>query len=193
MSKKITIVQGHPDPAQSHYCHALAEAYGNGAKEAGHEVRIVTIATLEFPYLHRKEDFYGTDIAPLPCMQQPKEDLEWADHMVLIFPLWLGGMPALVKGFLEQLLVGHNADDFESFTHIFRGKSARIVVTMGMPAQIYRWYFGSAGVRTLEQGILRFVGMGPIRESLIGMVEGMKPADRDRWLLAMMRLGARGV
>ncbi|HEX3484467.1 MAG TPA: NAD(P)H-dependent oxidoreductase [Micropepsaceae bacterium] len=72
-----------------------------------------------------------------------------------------------------------------------RGKSARIVITMGMPALVYRWYFGAHSLRSLERNILRFCGIGPIRESLFGMVEGISAAKRDRWLETMRKLGMR--
>ncbi len=72
------------------------------------------------------------------------------------------------------------------------GKSARIVVTMGMPAFFYRWYFGAHGLRSLERNILGFAGIGPIRESLFGMIEGVSDARRRKWLERMRTFGRRG-
>jgi len=63
-----------------------------------------------------------------------------------------------------------------------RGRSARIVVTMGMPTLVYRWVFLAHSLRSLERNILRFVGIGPVRDTLIGLVEAMSPAKRERWL-----------
>ncbi len=65
------------------------------------------------------------------------------------------------------------------------GKSARIAVTMGVPAFFYRWYFGTHGLKGLERNILGFVGIGPIRESLFGMIEGASDAKRRKWLERM--------
>jgi putative NADPH-quinone reductase len=39
MSERILILQGHPEPSARHLCHALAEAYAEGAQGAGHEIR----------------------------------------------------------------------------------------------------------------------------------------------------------
>jgi putative NADPH-quinone reductase len=72
------------------------------------------------------------------------------------------------------------------------GKSARIVVTMGMPAFVYRWYFLAHSLRSLERNILRFCGIGPIRETLFGMVEGVSPAKRAAWLEKMRAFGRAG-
>jgi putative NADPH-quinone reductase len=93
-------------------------------------------------------------------------------------------MPALLKGFLEQLFR-------PSFVRTLKGRSARVVVTMGMPSLVYRWFFRAHGVKNLRRNILKFCGFGPVRESLIGMVEG-KPSSREAWLKRMEELGRQG-
>lgn len=74
---------------------------------------------------------------------------------------------------------------------ILRDRSARIVVTMGMPAPIYRWHFGTHSLKSPERNILR-CGIGPIGESLYGMVEAVDETRRRRWLKEMYRLGSPG-
>jgi putative NADPH-quinone reductase len=54
---------------------------------------------------------------------------------------------------------------------LLAGQSARLVVTMGMPALIYRWYFRAHGVRGFERSVLRFAGTAPVREALLGMAD----------------------
>jgi putative NADPH-quinone reductase len=74
---------------------------------------------------------------------------------------------------------------------LLAGRSARIVVTMGMPALIYRWYFRAHGVRGLEYSVLRFAGMKPVRETLLGMVDAVSDAKRRAWLDRMRTYGGR--
>jgi putative NADPH-quinone reductase len=70
------------------------------------------------------------------------------------------------------------------------GRSARVVVTMGMPASFYRfWYFGH-GVAGMRRSILNFVGIRPVRETLFGMVAAAGEKKRTRWLKVMHELGA---
>jgi putative NADPH-quinone reductase len=120
----------------------------------------------------------------------------WADHLVLIYPLWLGSMPAILKGFLEQVFRPQFAtakqEGGKMWKKLLTGKSARIVVTMGMPAFVYRWYFRGHSLKALERNILRFSGVGPIRASLFGLVEASSAATREKWLVKMCRLGAKG-
>ena len=191
MSKRILIIQGHPDPAGEGLCHALADAYAEGASTAGHEIRRIDVAALEFPLLRTKADFEDGS-SPL-AVRPAQEAIAWSQHMVLVYPLWLGTMPALLKAFLEQVLrPGFAFSNWGSATGwktLLKGRSARIVVTMGMPALVYRWVFRAHSLKSLERNILRFCGIGPIRESLFGMVEAVGDARRQGWLDKMRRLG----
>jgi putative NADPH-quinone reductase len=74
---------------------------------------------------------------------------------------------------------------------LLKGKSARIIVSMGMPAFFYRWYFRAHSLKSLERNILGFCGIGPIRASIIGMVDAMGQEKRDRWLARVQELGRR--
>jgi putative NADPH-quinone reductase len=188
---RLAIVQGHPDPAGGHFCHALADAYNQGAEQAGHTVTRIDVAALEFPWLHTKEEF---ETGPLPDMLRPaQEAIGGADHLCIVYPLWHGMLPAILKAFLEQVFRPGFAFVLgeRTWRRPLKGKSARIVVTMGMPVLLYRWYFGAHGLKSLERSILGFCGVGPIRESLFGMIEAASEAKRARWLDTMQRLGGQ--
>lgn len=191
MSTQITIVQGHPDPQGGHLCHALAQAYIVGVREAGHELRTVDVAQLDFPLLRSQQAWTHE---PLPAVLVPAQQaIHWADHLVFVFPLWLGGMPALLKGFLEQIARegfafakdGSNPMDRK----LLKGRSARVVVTMGMPAAVYRYYFRAHSLKALERNILGFMGIAPIHETLIGLVENLDARAKAKWFARLHELG----
>jgi putative NADPH-quinone reductase len=195
MAKKILLIQGHPDAAGRHLCHALQEAYAIGAAEGGHPVKIIQVANLDFPLLRSQEEW---ERGALPASLDPvQKSIKWCDHLVFFFPLWLGDMPALLKGFLEQVARPEFAfrsggkNPFEK--KALKGRSARVVVTMGMPSLVYRWYFRAHSVRSLERNILGFVGFAPVRESLIGMTGQMEPKSARKWLVKMEMLGKEGI
>ena len=184
-------MQGHPDPRGGHFGHALAQAYAGAAEAAGHEVRILTVARLKFRLLRSAEEFeHGT---PPPDIARAQRTLRWAEHLVVFFPLWLGTMPAALKGFLEQVFRPGFAMDFGGGgrfpRRLLAGRSAHVVVTMGMPGLVYRWLFQAHGVRGLERSILGFSGFKPVRESLVGMVGGPDAKPRRQWLKQMAALG----
>jgi len=193
-SRRILLIQGHPDPKGSHFCHALAQAYADGAAEAGHKLRRIEVAQLDFPLLRSAEAW---EHGALPAMLQPaQDDIEWAQHLLLFFPLWMGDMPALLKGFLEQVArpgfaFKRSRDDKGFGKKGLTGRSARVVVTMGMPAMVYRYYFRAHAVRALERNVLGFVGIAPVHETLVGLVEGISAEDRARWLEKLRALGRK--
>jgi putative NADPH-quinone reductase len=191
--KSIVVIQGHPDPKGGHFGHALAEAYAAAAREAGHWIETIDVARLEFPLLRTKEDFERG--LPPESIRSAQALVGRTDLLVIFYPLWLGGMPALLKGFLEQLFrpgfVSGGTRPGASRVRTLEGKRARIVVTMGMPAVFYRWYFGAHSLKSLERSILRFCGIGPIEESLIGGVEAEDGRERERWLARMREFGRK--
>ena len=194
MGKRIVIIEGHPDPDPKRLCRALAEAYAEGAWRGRHEITRIDLAALDIPLLRTQQEFeHG---ALHESLQPAQEALLAAEHIVLIFPLWLGTMPALVKAFLEQVLRPGVAFRYAAGglpRKLLAGRSARLVVTMGMPALAYRWWFRAHGIRGMERSIFGFVGIKPVRESLYGGVETASPAQHTRWLEEMRELGARGV
>jgi putative NADPH-quinone reductase len=193
MPRRILIIVGHPDSSPQRLCRALADSYAEGARAAGHHVRRIDLATLDFPLLRTTEQFRD---GPVPAAL--KDAAEWiveAEHIVFFFPLWLGTMPALLKAFLEQVMRPGIAFAYpeagkSGFTKtLLKGRSARVVVTMGMPAFLYRlWYFGH-GIAGMRRNILNFVGISPVRETLFGMVEGEGDDKRRKWIEAMRALG----
>lgn len=191
-NQRILLIQGHPDAVTSHLCHALADAYAQGAESAGHEVRRVPVAQLDFPLL-RSQQAWKEGALPAGLVQA-QEDITWAQHLVLFFPLWLGDMPALLKGFLEQVARPGFAFKPEGDNPLGKkglsGRSARVVVTMGMPALIYRWYFRAHSVKNLERNILGFVGISPVNETLIGQVDKLGEEGARTWLEKLRKLGA---
>lgn len=196
MSRRILIITGHPDPAPDRFCRALAAAYAAGAERAGHQVRKIDFATMDFPLLRSADEF---EHGPVPAMlREAVEAIVWSEHLVFVFPLWLGTMPALLKGFLEQVMRPGVAFDYPdkegSLTKsLLRGRSARIVVTMGMPAMFYRLWFLNHGIASMRRGILNFVGIKPVRETLFGPVGGHNPSRRSKWLRQMEKLGERAL
>lgn len=187
----ILLLQGHPDAGQGHLCDALAAAYAEGAQSGGHRLRRLVLNQAPVTLLRSEAEWK----APPPAYaQQAQQDVLWADHIVLVFPLWMGGMPALVKAWFEQVFRENFAMEVTSsgVQRHLKGKSARLIVTMGMPALFYRWYFGQPGTRQLRRSMLGFSGISPVRQSLIGMVDRM-PQERAAKLKADMHsLGAAG-
>ena len=191
IGKRVLLIQGHPDSGGGHLCRALEEAYATGAVDGGHEVRRIDIGTLAFPPL-RSQDEWEHGVLP-PSLQQAQDDILWAEHLVFFFPRWLGDMPALLKGFLEQVARRRFAfvrEGKNPFGKGLKGRTARLVVTMGMPAVVYRLFFRAPSVKSLRRDVLGFVGIGPVADTLIGLTP---PPRAARWLDRLHALGRAAV
>ena len=186
----IALICGHPDGSPKRLCHALATTYAEAARAAGHTVTRFDIAKLDFDLLRTQTEFEtGT---PQPDILSAQQAIRSAHHIVLIYPLWLGTMPALLKGFVEHVFRPGFAFEYTGNKmpkKLLSGRSVRIVITMGMPAFAYRWFFFSHSLRSLERNILKFAGLGPIRSTIFGGVEAASDDKRTQWLAEMERLG----
>jgi putative NADPH-quinone reductase len=191
MPKRIAIIQGHPDASSRHYGHTLADTYAKSAAACGHEIKRIEVAAMDFPVLRSKPDYDAGQ--PPESIRAAQEAIAWCEHMVIIFPLWQGCMPALLKAFFEQTLRPGFAYNLagNSPHKLLRGKTARIVITMGMPAFFYRFYFRAHGLKNLKRNILAFCGIGPISTSLIGLIEALDNKARSKWLDKMRAFGVK--
>lgn len=188
--RRIVLLDAHPDPAPCHFVHALADAYADAARGGGHELRRINLGKLDFPLL-RKPASWTEGQAP-EAIAAAQDDLAWAEHLVIVYPLWLGDVPALLKGFLEQALrpgfaLGLGGRGFPK--KLLRGRSTRIVVTMGMPALFCRMVYRAHSLKSLARNVLGFVGFKPVEQTIVGRVED--PDQREEALAPMRELGAR--
>ena len=189
-----SLLLAHPsmrDPNFRHSVVLMSVHNAEGAMGAGHQVRRIAVGALDFPWLKTAEAWHHGALPP--ALQPAQDSISWAEHVVIFFPLWLGDMPALLKAFLEQVARPGFAVGPEGAQPFGRkplsGRSARVVVTMGMPALAYRWYFRAHSVKSLERNILGFVGIAPVHQTLIGMVEQLGEAGVAKWRARLRRLG----
>jgi NAD(P)H dehydrogenase (quinone) len=186
---RVTIIVGHPQRVT--YCEALAEAYRRGAESAGHRVSLFKLGEMVFDPILRGG--YREEQPLEPELQAAYDALAASDHWLFVFPLWCGDMPALLKGFFERILqpdlIKRQGTENAMNWRIFENKSARIVMTMGMPVSIYRFWYGPHALKLLKNNILNFIGIKPVRETLLGMIAESSDAKRDAWLKKAEAMG----
>ena len=186
---RIVVIVG--TPLQDSYCEAIGRAYQRGAESSGHEVRLFVLGDMNFEPVLREG--YRHEQPLEPDLVAAREAFIAAGHVVLIFPLWCGDMPAIMKGFIERILQPdllriQRSGGRESWK-LFKNKSAHVIMTMGMPGWFYRWYFGAHALKLMKRNILHFIGIKPVRETLFGMVSGVSGQKREQWLQRVELLG----
>ncbi|MCW5745404.1 MAG: NAD(P)H-dependent oxidoreductase [Alphaproteobacteria bacterium] len=186
---RIAIIVGHA--RRDTFCETLAGAYKRGAEAGGHTADLFVLSRMSFdPILH---EGFSKEQKLEPDLQAAQDAIGRADHLVLVFPLWMGTLPAILKGFIERVFQpGFAMDRAESdtgYTPRLKGKSARIIMTMGMPALVYRWWYGGHALKMLKRNILHFVGIAPVRTSVFGMVATVSDAMRKHWIDKVEAMG----
>lgn len=185
----IFLINGHPD--KESYNHALAAAYKKGALNSGAVVQEINIGelscnpNLQFGYRKR------TELEPDSVKTQ--ESIKWADHLAWIYPVWWGSVPALMKGFLDRVMLPGFAfkkrEDSVWWVKCLTGKTSRIIYAMGQPTWYYRWLNGRSSHIAMKRLTMNFVGIKKVRITSIGPLRLSKERFRTKWLSKVEKLG----
>ena len=185
MKRKILVILAHPAP--SSYCGALASAYAQGAGESRAEVRQLVLAEMKFDPVRAVAGPVETDIA------QARDAILWAEHLVFVYPIMWGTIPALLKGFIERTFVPGFAVNFSDnsrfWDRLLKGRSARLIVTMNSAPFIYRWIFGEPAHKIMKRAVLKFCGISPVRITAVGPLRAASKERREAWLETVRRTG----
>jgi len=182
MSKRILVIVGHP--ASNSFCGALAESYIKGAKTAGNEVQRISLADLSFdPILHNG---YATIQELEPDLVAAQNAITWAQHIVFVYPIWWGALPALLKGFFDRIFLPGFAFKFREgsqfWDRLLTGRSAHLLVTMDTPPWYFRWVYRMPGHNQMKRTILEFCGIKPVTVSSFGPIKSASRKKLEKWL-----------
>lgn len=173
---RILVIDAHP--RADSFCRGIVSSIANGASAAMHEVRWLALRELSF-------DLNQTDQELEPCLEHSQRELLWAEHLMIVYPVWWGTMPALLKGWLDRVLLpGFAFAEREDggWEGLLGGRSATLIATMDTP----RWIFGgmlhSCSIRALRDATLRFCGISPVRVLIFSPIRTSTPELRQRWL-----------
>ncbi|MDQ3230231.1 MAG: NAD(P)H-dependent oxidoreductase [Pseudobdellovibrionaceae bacterium] len=189
---RILILQGHPD-AES-FCASLAGSYKEGALAAGHECRLLSLQDMKFdPNLaHGYRQIQELE----PDLVKAQEWISWCEHLVVIYPIWWGQMPALLKGFFDRCFLPgwafkyHKNDPF--WDRLLSGRSAHLIVTSDGPVLYNILAYWDSPVTVPRKMILRFCGFKPVRVSRIGSIKYTDDHKRRKILERFRKIGMRG-
>ena len=162
----------------------------DGERAAGHEVEVGATARMAVPLRTSPSEWWHG--SPPPQLAAVQDAIQHADHLVFVYPLWMGDMPAMMRGFMEHVTrPGVFMDDPQQpfGAGLLGGRSARLVVSMGMPAVVYRWRYGGYGVRMMRRQILGRAGIRPVRTTLIGRAHTLSAERVAMWRDHLRRLG----
>jgi putative NADPH-quinone reductase len=182
MSKHILVILGHP--ANDSFCGALADSYIKGVQAAGNKVQLISLGDLSFdPILHNG---YTTIQKLEPDLVTAQAAVTWAQHIVFVYPIWWGAMPALLKGFIDRIFLPGFAFKYRDgsvfWDRLLAGRSAHLLVTMDTPPWYFRWIYHMPGHHQMQRTILEFCGIKPVTISSFGPIKDATQKQREKWL-----------
>lgn len=187
----ILVILGHP--AADSLCAAMARAYAEGAQQQGAEVRCLNVDQLAFDPILRAG--YRGDQPLEPDLQAARADITWANHLVWVYPIWWGAMPALLKGFIDRTFLPGYAFKYRKgsslWDKLLAGRSAELLVTMDSPPWYFRWVTRMPGHHQMKKAILEFCGIQPVRVHSFGPVRSASAERLAQWVDQARQLGER--
>ena len=187
---RIYVLFAHPDPES--FNGQLAAGYCSAAIAAGHEVRRQDLFELEFDPILR---LGLRAVQPLEAdLIAARANLDWCELFVLIYPVWWGNVPALLKGFFDRTLYSeityhHDVDD-PSWSKMLEGRSAHIITTSDAPEVWLKTHNRDSDINAVRHGTLEFCGMKPVKVTRVGDVKDLDIKAREKWIKRVARYGA---
>jgi len=191
--KKIYILDGHP--RANSLSNSLSEAYAKGAKEAGHEVRLVHLRELAFDPIMRNR--YRDNILE-PDLVAQQENMRWCEHLVVVTSVNWMAAPSLLKGFFDRTITPGFAFKYHKGSllpipeRLLKGRSARVIYTQGGPFYLTSTIGFDAFFKGLKYGTLAFCGFWPVRRTVFTQADQADGAKVKRWFDKAYRLGLKG-
>lgn len=188
----MTLLTAHPE-ADS-FNARLATAWTRGAEAAGATVRTFDLTKLQFDPVLR-----GTFRAPMadePDLARVRAAFEASSHVTWLFPTWWAGLPAVMKGLVDRLLLPGWAFQFEGKstpTGFMKGKTTRYVTTMDSPGFWYHLWYGNSLAGSFGRGTLEFCGFSRVERTMVYAVRKLNEAQRAKWLARLEREGRSDV
>lgn len=154
---RALIVYAHPN-SQS-FNHALLETTIQGLKAAKMEVRVRDLYAEGFDPVLSASDIISTKQGKIPeDIAREQAELIWATHLVLIYPIWWGDRPAILKGWFDRIF--HYGFAHKGGQGLLVQEKALVLQTTGEPAA----YYGAAEKipyfhPTITEGTLHYCGI----------------------------------
>lgn len=184
----VLVILGHP--RKTSYGGALANAYKRGVEDSGNKVKMLVLADMQFEknvlVSSPEKQFLENDIL------YAKECILWADHLVFVYPTWWGNVPALLKAFLDRIIMpgfAFNELQFDDYDKKLAPRTAQLITTMDTPLFVYKYIYGSPGTKAMTNATLKFSGVSPVRKLHLSPIKHSDANQKEKWLRQVYHKG----
>lgn len=164
----ILMITAHPNP------HSLTTEISKQVQnsiDTSHNLKVLNLYQEQFdPVLKFDDQHLRRDLAFDPETARYRDLVAWADQFIFIFPIWWGGMPAILKGFIDRVFVAGFAYHYTKTGlkgHL--NAKAWIIMTHNTPSFLVP--FTQDYGKVLKGQILKPCGIAPVRVTQIASAE----------------------
>lgn len=182
----ILILTGNPK--RNSFSSRLSDTYATAAS-AKANIRYFNLSEMEFN--SNLENAYDADQALEPCLVTFQEALIWAEHIVIVSPIWWGGIPAKLKGLIDRTFLPNVTFRFEEGNPepipLLTEKTAQLILTMDAPMEFAKEQ-AEPVLAQLDRYTLKFCGID-CKYHLFGSVISADETQRQKWIQTVKELG----
>ena len=190
---RVLVIQAHP--VEESFSTAILATTLGALAAGGHDVRShrlygegfrAAMSTAERHAYHSEQPVLD------PLVAAHVADLQWAEALVFVYPTWWAGLPAILKGWLERVLVPGVAFRMDERTNKVRANLGHIRRIVGIStygsSRGYVRLVNDGGRRTLLRA-LRMLCARTARSHWLGLygMDGVTPAERTAFLARVER------
>ncbi|SDW98846.1 NAD(P)H-dependent oxidoreductase [Paenibacillus sp. CF384] len=181
---KTLVIFTHPNHQSLSY--AFLQEVVNGCNGNGRieEVRVLDLYEEGFnPVLIFNENKRRRDMHMDPDLAKYREQLLWADKIVLIYPIWWGRPPALLLGYIDQMFASGFAyrENGGAFPEgLLKGKSVVCISTMKGPAFYPLLWLHNAHKILMRRALFNFVGIKHVKFFEFGNMESSRGKHKEK-------------
>lgn len=153
-------------PVRLSFTGAVLNEFTRGLREAGHVAEVADLYREGFDPVLCEADYAQFDGRPMPeDVLREQARVDGSDAIVLIFPLWWYGMPAMLKGWLDRVFSAGWAYErrHDPEGSLLRTRPCMFLVSTGSSARVMdRHHYDRELDHVWSKGVLGYVGVDPI-------------------------------
>ncbi len=158
---RALVIVAHPSPES--FVSFLGSEVVAELQNSGHEIRHHDLWAEEFNPVftaYERLNHVGDveeKLKNLPELRQHVEDLQWCDALVLVYPTWWSGQPAMLKGWFDRVLMNGVAwvlpDGAARIRPLLTNVRRLVVVTTHGSSKFVNALEGESGKRTVFRSV----------------------------------------
>lgn len=186
---KTLILYAHP--FETSFNHAVLEVVTRTLRAHQSEVVVRPLYQLNFQPIARTTDFAALATGETSAdVREEQGWVRWADGIILIYPVWWTGMPAILKGYFDRVFTPGFAYQYQDgIKHrLLQGKQGLIFSTTGATRDAYEKGMFEAMNRTVDEGIFAFSGIEVRDHHYMSNLPGSTAEEREKMLLEVEKV-----